>query len=151
MVRSGPDRELITARDVDRVPRGSDLCVKPGTIVTPWARDRAAVRGVRLVEGTASPGPSPGPLPGPAPGPLPGPAPGPLPGLAAGAAPEAVVVSSASCTASSCSCGGTCSSSASSAPAPAAWISPFANRIIRGPNAAVLLGIERTASSASAY
>lgn len=139
-----PTRELITARDVDRVPRGSDLRVKPGTIVTPWARDRAAVRGVRLVEEGAAP---PGPAPGPAPGSSPGRAPEPAAGAASGAPAEG----SSSCSASSCSCGGTCSTQASSAPAPAAWVSPFANRIMRGPNAAVLLGIDRPAASASGY
>lgn len=135
MARDVPSRELITARDVDRVPRGSELRVRPGTIVTPWARDRAAVRGVRLVEGAGEP---------------PGPTPGPAPGLGGGAAAGEPGASSASCSGSSCSCGGTCSK-APAAGAPAAWISPFANRILRGPDTAILLGIERPANAASAY
>ena len=42
--------EIVTAEDVTAVGRGGELRVKPGTVVTDWAREIAHSRGVRLVE-----------------------------------------------------------------------------------------------------
>jgi len=42
--------EIVTAEDVAAVGRGGELRVKPGTVVTDWAREMAASRGVRIVE-----------------------------------------------------------------------------------------------------
>ncbi len=41
-------RELITADDVRSVPEGGELFAGPGAIVTPWAREIAESRGVRI-------------------------------------------------------------------------------------------------------
>jgi RpiB/LacA/LacB family sugar-phosphate isomerase len=46
--------EIITAEDVTNAGRGGELRVKPGTIVTDWAREMAASRGVRIVETDAA-------------------------------------------------------------------------------------------------
>ncbi len=43
--------EIVTAEDVTAVGRGGELRVKPGTVVTDWAREIAHSRGVRIVEG----------------------------------------------------------------------------------------------------
>ena len=50
-------KSLITAEDVQAVPAGGEISVAPGATVTPWAREVAASRGVRLVQGPAAPGP----------------------------------------------------------------------------------------------
>lgn len=42
------ERDLITADDVRAVPEGGELIASPGAIVTPWAREIAATRGVRI-------------------------------------------------------------------------------------------------------
>jgi len=47
-------RAVITAEDVYAVAPGDELVVPPGSHVTPWARELAASRGVRLHEGPAS-------------------------------------------------------------------------------------------------
>jgi ribose 5-phosphate isomerase B len=47
-------KDLVTAQDVQAVPPGAEIATSPGAIVTPWAREVAAARGVRIV--TASPG-----------------------------------------------------------------------------------------------
>lgn len=41
-------KDVVTAEDVQGVPRGGELLVPPGTVITPWAREVAATRGVRL-------------------------------------------------------------------------------------------------------
>lgn len=47
-------RAVITAEDVYAVAPGDELVVPPGSHVTPWARELAASRGVRLHEGPAN-------------------------------------------------------------------------------------------------
>lgn len=42
--------EIVTAEDVTAVGRGGELRVKPGTVITDWAREIAHSRGVRIVE-----------------------------------------------------------------------------------------------------
>ena len=42
--------EIVTAEDVAAVGRGGELRVKPGTVVTDWAREIAYSQGVRIVE-----------------------------------------------------------------------------------------------------
>jgi ribose 5-phosphate isomerase B len=46
-------KTLITAEDVQSVPPGGEIYASPGAIVTPWAREMAASRGVRIVIGPA--------------------------------------------------------------------------------------------------
>jgi ribose 5-phosphate isomerase B len=46
-------KDLITAEDVQSVPPGGEISVTPGATVTPWAREVAASRGVRIVTGPA--------------------------------------------------------------------------------------------------
>ena len=46
--------EIITAEDVANAGRGGELRVKPGTIVTDWAREMAMSRGVRIIESDAT-------------------------------------------------------------------------------------------------
>ena len=50
--RSGM-KDLVTAEDVQSVPPGGEISAAPGAIVTPWAREMAASRGVRIVHGPA--------------------------------------------------------------------------------------------------
>ena len=40
---------MVTAQDVQAVPPGGEISAPPGAIVTPWAREVAASRGVRIV------------------------------------------------------------------------------------------------------
>jgi hypothetical protein len=48
---------VITAADVEAAARGDkSLSVEGGAIVTPLARDRASVLGVRVLEGVSPPG-----------------------------------------------------------------------------------------------
>ena len=42
--------EIVTAEDVTAVGRGGELRVKPGTVVTDWAREIAHSRGVKIIE-----------------------------------------------------------------------------------------------------
>ncbi len=42
-------RDVVTAEDVRAVPPGGELRASPGAIVTPWAREIAATRGVHIV------------------------------------------------------------------------------------------------------
>ena len=42
--------EIITAEDVAKAGRGGELRVKPGTVVTDWAREMAVSQGVRIIE-----------------------------------------------------------------------------------------------------
>jgi ribose 5-phosphate isomerase B len=46
--------EIVTAEDITAVGRGGELRVKPGTVVTDWAREIAMSRGVKIVEGDGS-------------------------------------------------------------------------------------------------
>jgi ribose 5-phosphate isomerase B len=48
-------KEILTADDVRAVPVGGEVAVSAGALVTPWAREVAATRGVRIVQG-AEPG-----------------------------------------------------------------------------------------------
>ena len=43
-------KEIVTAEDVRNVPPGGELSCSPGAIVTPWAREIAETRGVRIVQ-----------------------------------------------------------------------------------------------------
>lgn len=43
-----PPKDVVTAEDVFAVPLGGELVATPGAIVTPWARELAATRGVRI-------------------------------------------------------------------------------------------------------
>ncbi len=47
-------RSIVTAEDVLAVPPGGEVQAAPGAIVTPWAREMAASRGVRIVQGPAA-------------------------------------------------------------------------------------------------
>ena len=49
-------KSLVTAEDVRSVPPGGEVSAAPGAIVTPWAREIAASRGVRIVYGPAAEG-----------------------------------------------------------------------------------------------
>ena len=46
-------RAIVTGEDVYAIPAGGELETSAGAIVTPWARDLAAQRGVRIVESPA--------------------------------------------------------------------------------------------------
>jgi ribose 5-phosphate isomerase B len=52
-------KDVVTAEDVTAVPPGGEVHARPGAVVTPWAREIAATRGVRIVVGSA---PSAGPF-----------------------------------------------------------------------------------------
>ena len=49
-------KDVITAQDVQSVPPGGELSTGLGAIVTPWARELAATRGIRIVQAPAAPG-----------------------------------------------------------------------------------------------
>jgi ribose 5-phosphate isomerase B len=49
-------KDVVTAEDVMAVPPGGEVSATPGAIVTPWAREVAASRGVRIVTGPAAEG-----------------------------------------------------------------------------------------------
>jgi ribose 5-phosphate isomerase B len=49
--------DVITAEDVQAVPRGGELLASVDAIVTPWARELAATRGVRITQGASSAAP----------------------------------------------------------------------------------------------
>ena len=44
-------KDIVTAEDVQSVPPGGEISAAPGALVTPWAREVAASRGVRIVHG----------------------------------------------------------------------------------------------------
>jgi ribose 5-phosphate isomerase B len=46
-------KDVVTAEDVFAVPPGGEVHASAGAIVTPWAREVAASRGVRIVQGAA--------------------------------------------------------------------------------------------------
>ena len=50
-------KDVVTAEDVRAVPPGGEVRASAGAIVTPWAREIATTRGVRIVLGTTEPGP----------------------------------------------------------------------------------------------
>jgi hypothetical protein len=50
-------KDIVTAEDVMQAPPGGEVLASPGAIVTPWAREMAATRGVRISVGAAAPGP----------------------------------------------------------------------------------------------
>ena len=47
-------KDVVTADDVRSVPPGGELSASAGAVVTPWAREIAATRGVRIVLGPAT-------------------------------------------------------------------------------------------------
>ena len=47
-------KEIVTAEDVRNVPPGGELSCSPGAIITDWAREIAATRGVRIVQAVQS-------------------------------------------------------------------------------------------------
>jgi ribose 5-phosphate isomerase B len=49
-------KDVVTAEDVRAVPPGGEVLASPGAIVTPWAREIAHTRGVRIVHGRAARG-----------------------------------------------------------------------------------------------
>jgi ribose 5-phosphate isomerase B len=46
-------KDIVTAEDVRSAPPGGEVTASAGAIVTPWARELARTRGVRIVLGTA--------------------------------------------------------------------------------------------------
>jgi ribose 5-phosphate isomerase B len=44
-------KDILTAEDVLAVPPGGELLASAGAVVTPWAREAAATRGVRIILG----------------------------------------------------------------------------------------------------
>ena len=56
MLISPPLKDVVTAQDVQAVPPGGEVSAAPGAIVTPWAREVAASRGVRIVTSKAPEG-----------------------------------------------------------------------------------------------
>jgi len=48
-------KDLVTAEDVQAVPPGGEISTSVGAVVTPWAREVAATRGVRITQGAADP------------------------------------------------------------------------------------------------
>lgn len=49
-------KDVVTAEDVQAVPPGGELSVSLGALVTPWAREVAESRGVRIVHEAVPPG-----------------------------------------------------------------------------------------------
>jgi ribose 5-phosphate isomerase B len=49
-------KDVVTADDVRAVPPGGELPASPGAVVTPWAREVAASRGVRIAQEPATQG-----------------------------------------------------------------------------------------------
>lgn len=49
-------KEIVTAEDVMSVAPGGELTASPGAVITPWARELAATRGVRISQGPRRPG-----------------------------------------------------------------------------------------------
>jgi ribose 5-phosphate isomerase B len=50
------NKDVVTGQDVQAIPPGGELATGLGAIVTPWARELAATRGVRIVQAPAAPG-----------------------------------------------------------------------------------------------
>lgn len=51
MPRGSNMKSFVTGEDVQDTPKGGEIEVTPGAIVTPWARELAATRGIRIVRG----------------------------------------------------------------------------------------------------
>jgi len=49
-------KQIVTAEDVLAVPPGGELSASVGAVVTPWAQEVAAARGVRIARGTKAAG-----------------------------------------------------------------------------------------------
>jgi ribose 5-phosphate isomerase B len=49
-------KDVITGQDVQAIPPGGELTTGLGAIITPWARELAATRGIRIVQAPAAPG-----------------------------------------------------------------------------------------------
>jgi ribose 5-phosphate isomerase B len=49
-------RDVVTAQDVMSVPPGGEISASAGAVVTPWASEVAATRGVRITLGPSGPG-----------------------------------------------------------------------------------------------
>src|SRR5262245_19105742 len=47
-------KEIVTGEDVLAVPPGGEIAAPAGAVVTPWAREVAATRGVRIVTGVGT-------------------------------------------------------------------------------------------------
>jgi ribose 5-phosphate isomerase B len=47
-------KDIVTAEDVRKLPPGGEITTSAGTIVTAWAREVAATRGVRIVSGASA-------------------------------------------------------------------------------------------------
>ncbi len=50
-------KDIVTAEDILSLPPGGELLASPGAIVTPWAREVAAARGVRITVGAQAQAP----------------------------------------------------------------------------------------------
>jgi len=51
-----PMKDVVTAQDVQSIPAGGELSTGLGAIITPWARELAATRGIRIVQAASAPG-----------------------------------------------------------------------------------------------
>jgi len=49
-------KDIVTSEDVWAAPEGGEVFAAPGAVVTPWARELAATRGVRIVPSAPIPG-----------------------------------------------------------------------------------------------
>jgi ribose 5-phosphate isomerase B len=49
-------KDVVTAQDVQAVPPGGELSAALGAVITPWAQEMAASRGVRIVHRSVTPG-----------------------------------------------------------------------------------------------
>jgi len=49
--------DIVTAEDVQAIPPGGELMASVGAVITPWAREVAATRGVRITQGSVSAAP----------------------------------------------------------------------------------------------
>jgi RpiB/LacA/LacB family sugar-phosphate isomerase len=54
-------KKVVTAEDVQAVPRGGEIVAHPAAVITDWAREVAATRGVRITVRAAVPDSGPGP------------------------------------------------------------------------------------------
>ena len=45
--------DIVTSEDVQAIPPGGELTASAGALITPWAREVAAARGVRITQGPA--------------------------------------------------------------------------------------------------
>jgi ribose 5-phosphate isomerase B len=54
-------KKVVTAEDVQAVPRGGEVVAHPSAVITDWAREVAVTRGVRITVRAAVPDPGAGP------------------------------------------------------------------------------------------